>query len=53
MNVLLEEINCATNNAVGMLGAGESGKYRQRRRTILQNAETESAPPDEAEQMTI
>lgn len=47
MKTLLEDINRATNDAGGMLGAGESEKYRQRYRAILQNAEAESPPPDE------
>lgn len=47
MKVLLEEVNRVTKDAGGMLGVGESEKYRQRYRTILQNAEVESPPPDE------
>lgn len=47
MKALLEEINRVTNDAGGMLGVGESEKYRQRYRAILQNAEAESPPPDE------
>lgn len=47
MKALLEEINRVTNDAGGMLGVGESEKYRQRYRAILQNAEVESPPPDE------
>ncbi|MDQ1273953.1 MAG: Transposase, partial [Planctomycetota bacterium] len=47
MKALLEEINRATSDAGGVLGAAESEKYRQRYRAILQNAEAESPPPDE------
>ncbi|GAN31640.1 MAG: hypothetical protein UZ01_01796 [Candidatus Brocadia sinica] len=47
MKALLEEINRATCDAGGMLGADESEKYRHRYRVILQNAEAESPPPDE------
>jgi transposase len=47
MKALLKEINRATSDAGGMLGTDESEKYRQRYRTILQNAEAESPPPDE------
>ncbi|MDP3980994.1 MAG: IS66 family transposase [Chlamydiota bacterium] len=47
MKALLKEINRATSDAGGILGADESEKYRQRYRTILQNAEAESPPPDE------
>ena len=44
---LLEEINRAVNDAGGLLEAGESGKYRQRYRSILKNAEAECPAPDE------
>ena len=47
MKALLKEINRATSDAGGILGTDESEKYRQRYRTILQNAEAESSPPDE------
>lgn len=47
MKALLKEINRATSDAGGILGTDESEKYRQRYRTILQNAEAESPPPDE------
>ena len=47
MKALLEEINRVTSDAGGMLGVGESEKYRQRYRAILHNAEAESPPPDE------
>ncbi|MDG5996537.1 MAG: IS66 family transposase [Candidatus Brocadia sp.] len=47
MKALLEEINRAVKDAGGLLENGESEKYRQRYRGILQNAEAESPPPDE------
>lgn len=47
MKALLEEINRAVKDAGGLLETGESEKYRQRYRGILQNAEVESPPPDE------
>lgn len=47
MKALLKEINRATSDTGGILGTDESEKYRQRYRTILQNAEAESPPPDE------
>ena len=45
---LLEEINRVVNGAGGKLEWSESQKYRQRYREILNEAEKESPPPDEA-----
>jgi transposase len=45
---LLENINRAVNDSDGHLSADESKKYRQEYRTILEEAEKESPPPDEA-----
>lgn len=45
---LLENINQAVNDSDGHLSADESKKYRQEYRTILEEAEKESPPPDEA-----
>ena len=47
MKTLLEETNRAVNDSGGLLGAGESEKYRQRYRAIVKNAEAECPPPDE------
>lgn len=47
MKALLEEINRTVKDAGGLLESSESEKYRKRYRTILQNAEAESPPPDE------
>ncbi len=44
---LLEEINKAVNDTGGLLGTIESEKYRQEYRSILNEAEKESPPPDE------
>ncbi len=44
---LLEKINRAVNDAGGFLSADESKKYRWEYRTILEEAEKESPPPDE------
>ncbi|OOP57062.1 MAG: IS66 family transposase [Candidatus Brocadia carolinensis] len=47
MKALLEAINRAVKDAGGVLQSNESENYRQRYRTILQNAEVESPPSDE------
>ncbi len=47
MKTLLEEANCAVNNAGGLLEADEAEKYLQKYRNILRNAEAECPPPDE------
>jgi transposase len=47
MKTLLEEVNRAVKDAGGLLETSECGKYRQRYRAIVKNAEAECPPPDE------
>jgi len=49
MIVLLKEINKATHEAGGCLETAESEHYRKRYRELLQEAELECPPPQEAE----
>jgi len=46
MKALLEEINRAVKDGGDVLEAGESEKYRERYRAILNKGESESPPPD-------